>query len=257
MSEPIELLVVVKAYPNVSLRYGEVVCVAGIRTDVRPNRWVRLYPIQFRDLEFSKRFRKYQYVRLQATQHTGDGRPESMRPNTDSLDLGARVGTRRGWAARRSVVEPLMVESMCALQRQQAIDGTSLGVFRPLEVSDFTVETESSEWDPDKQGVVNQPSLLFPGKTGLEKIPYRFRYRYRCADRGCGGHHQSIIDWELSQAYRVWRDQYPSDVLDRLRQRWLDDLCGPDKDAAFFVGNQHQHPEGFLVLGVFWPPKAV
>ena len=31
MSEPIELLVVVKAYPNVSLRYGEVACVAGIR----------------------------------------------------------------------------------------------------------------------------------------------------------------------------------------------------------------------------------
>ncbi len=57
----IELIVTVKAYPNISQRYGEVVCVAGIRTDVEPNRWVRLFPIQFRDLEFSKRFKKYQY----------------------------------------------------------------------------------------------------------------------------------------------------------------------------------------------------
>jgi hypothetical protein len=27
------------------------------------------------------------------------------------------------------------------------------------------------------------------------------------------------------------------------------------RDTAFFVGNQHQHPTAFMVLGVWWPPK--
>jgi hypothetical protein len=255
--EPIDLLITVKAYPNISQKYGEVVCVAGIRTDVSPPRWVRLFPIQFRDLAFSKRFKKYQHIRLEAAVHSGDARPESMRPNTDSLELGDVLDTKKGWARRRALVEPLMIDSMCALLSRQKADRTSLGVFRPSEVSDFTIEDVPGDWDPDQQAVVSQPSLLAPTKSGLEKIPYRFRYRYRCSDRRCNGHHQSIIDWELSQSYRLWRQEYGAgEVLDRLRQRWFEQMCGDAKDTAFFVGNQHQHPDGFLVLGVFWPPRS-
>jgi hypothetical protein len=33
-------------------------------------------------------------------------------------------------------------------------------------------------------------------------------------------------------------------------------MCGPTKDTAFIVGNQHQYRQGFLVLGVWWPPLA-
>jgi hypothetical protein len=32
-------------------------------------------------------------------------------------------------------------------------------------------------------------------------------------------------------------------------------LCAADRDTAFFIGNQHQHPGSFLVLGVWWPPR--
>lgn len=143
--EQIELLVTVKAYLNISKRYGEVVCVAGIRTDVEPVRWVRLYPIHFRDLEFGKRFEKYRYVTLKAKPHSGDARPESMRPNTDSFELGDKVDTRKKWSARRSIVEPLLAESMCEIQRQQKLDRTSIGVFRPEDVSEFTVDTVDAD----------------------------------------------------------------------------------------------------------------
>lgn len=254
--EHIELLVTVKGYPAISQTHGEAVCVAGVRTDVTPNRWVRLFPIHFRDLEFSKRFEKYQYLQLDAQPHTGDSRPESLRPNTDSLSMGIKIKTKKKWAARRSIIEPLLVDSMCELQRRQKTDGTSLGAFQPGEVSDFTVERDSPEWESKKQAVVNQPTLMFPGKTGLEKIPYSFRYRYRCSASSCTGHHQTVIDWELAQSYRRWRDKYgEGEVVERLKARWLDEMCGPSKDTAFFVGNMHQHPESFLVLGVFWPPK--
>jgi hypothetical protein len=251
----LKMLVTVKAYPAISKRYGEVDCVAGLRLDPEPLAWVRLYPIPFRDLPFSQRFKKYQVITLDAKTHSGDRRPETMRPDTSSLACGPVIGTEHGWSARRRYVEPLMVESMCELQRLQVLDGTSLGVFRPAEVLDFTWTVDNAEWEPERRNIIAQPSLLFPVKAGLEKVPYKFRYRYRCATRGCRTHNQTIIDWELSEGYRRWRAEY-SDVLQAIRTKWLETMCAPQRDTAFFVGNQHQHPKGFMVLGVFWPTRV-
>ena len=44
------MLVVVKAYPNPSNKYLESSCVAGIRTDIQPPEWVRLYPSPLSDV---------------------------------------------------------------------------------------------------------------------------------------------------------------------------------------------------------------
>jgi hypothetical protein len=254
-AEKIELLVTVKAYPAISLKYGEVVCVAGIRTDAGRSEWVRLYPIPFRDMAFAQRFKKYEYVTLKAERHGTDTRPESMRPNNDSLAVGDKLGTDKGtWAKRRALVEPLIVDSMCWLQRQQAVDGTSLGAFRPADVGDVEITSEPAEWEPEKSAIVNQASLLYPQKQALEKIPYRFRYAYRCSDPACSGHRQSIIDWEIHQAYRDWRTDYgEASALDRIRDKWLNTICADDRDTIFFVGTMHQHPDQFLVLGTFWP----
>jgi hypothetical protein len=50
LTKQIRLVVTVKSYPQPSSRYHESVCVAGIRRDTRDPQWVRLYPVQFRDL---------------------------------------------------------------------------------------------------------------------------------------------------------------------------------------------------------------
>jgi hypothetical protein len=42
----------------------------------------------------------------------------------------------------------------------------------------------------------------------------------------------------------------------KVREKYLDELCGSDKDTHFFVGNHSRFPNTFMVLGVFWPPKA-
>jgi hypothetical protein len=253
----LSLLVTVKAYPNISRRRGEVVCVAGIRTDTEQPAWVRLWPVPFRDLAFTSRFKKYQVIKLRASQPAGsDQRPESWTPDVDSIQTGPVLDAKNNWSKRKRYVLPLMLESMCEIQRRQERDGASLGVFRPGEMLDFVVERDSGKWDPDQQAVVDQPSLLFPSKTGLEKIPFRFRYRYRCAQHGCRTHYQSIIDWELAEAYRRWRAQYDADeLLRKLREKWLDMMWSPTRDTLLFVGNQHNHPEAFLVLGVFYPAK--
>jgi hypothetical protein len=89
----------------------------------------------------------------------------------------------------------------------------------------------------------------------LEVIPHRFLYHYECFEPDCPGHHQGIIDWEIHQAYRKWRREYLTDFIERVRRKWFGELCGPTRDTRFFVGNMHQHPQSFLVLGVFWPAR--
>ena len=91
----------------------------------------------------------------------------------------------------------------------------------------------------------------------LEKIPYLFRYHYRCLNEpDCPGHNQCIIDWEIGEAYRSWRNDYGSGPLlfEKIKQRWHDEMLRADKDTYLFVGNQHRF-KTFMVLGVFWPPK--
>lgn len=245
----------VKAYPEISKRHGEVVCVAGVRTDEQPYQWVRLWPIKdFRDLPVTQAFRKYQFIDLDAPTSRRDPRPESRAPNLDSIVNGDFLPSDRDWAARRPFVEPLIGESMCAIQRQHAVDGTSLGAFRPAAVHDVEI-TENDPWSQEQRNALSQLSLLAADQAELEWVPYRFRYRYTCGDPDCNGHRQMIIDWEIKQAYRRWSRQYPRDWQARIRHKWLDEMCAADRDTAFFVGNQFGAPLAFLVLGVWWPPK--
>jgi hypothetical protein len=256
----IHVLVLVKAYPALSTKYGEVVCVAGLRTDLERPQWVRLWPVSFRALEFTDQFSKYQHIDVDVFRPASDRRPESWSPKLPTLTLGANLPTSQRWQARRDVVEPLVVESMCWLQRQQATAGTSLGVFRPAVVDDFEV-TPADDADLIAANIRReqtraQSTLFGPERSPLEPSPYKFKYHYTCADERCAGHHQTVIDWEAVQAARQWRSAYDEPTLrQKLRDKWLGELCAPDRDTMFYVGNMHQNPVSFLVLGVFWPPR--
>ncbi len=259
---------VVKAYPVLSKTYGEVSCIAGVTLrDGKHPEWIRLYPVPFRALGDSQRFAKYQPIRVEVEQHSKDRRPETRRPNRDSITLaGEPISPQDAWRDRRRFIEPLMAESMCAIQRRQAEDGTSLGIFRPKEVLGLKIEKAnvSVEKQRHAKAWAAQSSLLDelgPDEKQhqlreLELIPWSFKFQYTCSDPACGKQHtQSIIDWEIAETYRRVRDY--DDWKDRLRQRWIGDLCAPDRDTAFIVGNQHQHPVSFLVLGVWWPERRL
>jgi hypothetical protein len=206
------------------------------------------------DLPPSSSFRKYQFVHIDAKKSAKDPRPESHAPNPDTLRTGDTLPSHRQWAARRPYVEGVIGESMCELQRRQAVDGTSLGAFRPAEVEAVEI-TDSEPWTDAQRNALAQLSLLAADRRELEWVPFRFRYRYRCTDRACNGHSQTIVDWEIKQAWRTWSQQYPDDWRDRIQQKWLHEMCGPGRDTVFFVGNQFGAPKAFLVLGVYWPPK--
>ena len=49
-AETVDVLITVKSYPAPSRTYKETVCVAGIQLTPTPHRFIRLFPIRFRDL---------------------------------------------------------------------------------------------------------------------------------------------------------------------------------------------------------------
>lgn len=250
-----EALVTVKAYPNPSAKHFETVCIAAV---TREEGWVRLYPVGFRSLPEKQRFKKYQRIHLRMRKHDRDRRPESYHPDEHSIKLGEVVGTRDKWRERWQWIRPTLGPTMCDLQRMQESHRTSLGCIRPRDVDKFIVEEADTEWAGRKQAAIDQLTLFDPVETMLEKIPFIFKYRYRCENRGCRGHNQSIIDWELMELYRTVRDQgLPSkEIPEEIRKKFFGELCGKNKDAHFFVGNHSLYPATFMVLGVFWPPRS-
>lgn len=260
-----DFLPLVKAYPAISQRYGEVSCVAGLRLDTASGRpeWKRLYPVPFRTLKSSQKFKKYQPMRLRVQDHSGDPRLETLRPDNDSLEvLGPPASSDHGWRARRPVVEPLIGGSMCSLQQSQKERGISLGMFRPRTVKDFLIEPLDLKEAKRlaAEAWANQGVLPGTGQdkaqtiAAIEQIPYRFKYRYACRHPQCRGRHeQMIVDWEIMEYFR--RVRHKPNWEARIRERWLDELCGPHRDTAFIVGNARRYQNAFMILGVWWPPK--
>jgi len=241
MGARIALLVTVKAYPEPDLPPDAPISVAGVRTDLDQPEWVRLYPIPFGELDSARQFKKYQLVAVDAEKAPDDNRPESLRPDPDTFELGRFVDARGRWGDRRRFLEPLLIDSMCALQRDHKANGTSLGFFKPKVV-------ESFGWEP-------VPAAHGADPAGFAGPSYRFRYRYRCNDLGCEGHSQIVVDAELQESFRNWTSRYGSEqvALEHLRLLWFDEMCAPDRDTHFFAGNVAKLPQSFLILGVFWP----
>lgn len=241
-----EVFIVVKTYPNSSRKYQEVVCTAAI---TKEGEWIRLYPIQFRQLEDEKKFNKYTWVRTRIKRARKDRRPDSYHPDMDHFEVLRTVSSRDNWAERKAIIYPTRSKSIEELKEQKK----SLGIFKPLEIRDLKIERndKSSRANPPKYSQLN---LFVPDlPKDLESIPYDFSYVYKCNDSRCKGHTQIILDWEIYQAFRNWRHRYGEEgALERIREKWLYEICGPNKDTHLIVGT-HNRFNKFMVLGVFYP----
>lgn len=251
------LLVTVKAYPGLGHTEGETVCVAGVRLDTSTPAWVRLWPVTFRELPASLQFAKWQVIELDAQVSGKDRRPESYRPNLSTLVLGDKVDSRGNWCARRELLGPLLGETtLCALQRaQRGGAAPSLGLVKVRDGASARI-LDGQVWDPDKTLLAQAKAAphLFRDQplNPLQPPPLRVEYHWKCLDAGCSGHQQSSCDWEVGAAARSWSRSYP-DVRPALLKKFGTDMLPPAKDTYFFVGNQHQRPGTFMVLGVFYP----
>ena len=256
------VLVTVKAYPNPSKAYRETVCVAGITDE---GRFIRLYPVRFRDLESDDQFKTYSWIRVRVFKASADSRPESFRLDHDSpITVVNAVSTAHDWAERRRIIEPVRSVSLEALHSAHKTDRTSLGIIRPRDGWDLVIEPEDQpNWTPEEEAKLRQQELFArphaersnPVKL-LEKIPLRFVYRFQCDDSTCRGHRIKVISWEMLESYRKYRREYgQSGWESKFRERYVDWMR--TRDMHFFMGNMMAHANVFLILGLFYPPRQV
>lgn len=250
-----KVLITIKAPPNPSKKHQETNCCAGV--DLDSGQLIRLYPIPFRLLDYSKRFDKYNIIRVKCARPPRDKRIESYRVDQDSIEILGHLDTKNGWAERKRIVLPIKAPSFCEILEDIKI-GKSLGIFKPIEIR-FEYKKSVSKDEKERQKAYNQYTLFDKKLTPPEQIPFSFYYTFKCYSwTECPSHKLMIHDWELMQAYRRWRQKYESQqaLLDKIRETWLDKLCSPKKDVYFFVGNVWRHPKQFMILGVFYPPKS-
>lgn len=257
-----QVLIVVKTYPSPSTNYLETVCVAGAQlVDDLAAAWVRLYPIQYRLLDNDDKFAKYQVIDLQVTRHTRDTRPESHRPTLEGTRKLRMVPSTGNWAGRRHVLAPLLgATTVCDLiagARDHKGRAPSLGAIRPADV-DRVYLKDPEPWSQEqlrKAAIASAGDLLREPMPPLRQPPVDIRFRYRCEARGCPGHDQKTLDWEAGMAALRWRTEYGPQVgRQKLLEKWQS-MVADDRDAYFFVGNQHQHPQSFSILGNWYPKK--
>lgn len=252
-----ELTVLVKTYPIPSKKYEELVCVAGIDNN---GNWIRIYPVQFRDLQESQKFKPFQKISVLCRRKSTDKRPESFEIQDDSIVLGEVLGTKgKDLFERSELIRSGLKGTMCALNRQGLPVGNSLSVIKPRKLIKFWHELASGDdkWNAEMKLRVTQNSLFNPDRIPLEEPKYTFKYKYLCADSECTSHEQTVKSWEIQQTFRSWRDRYKSEerALALIAKRWGEEMWLPEKDTHFYVGDRSDYHEKFMVIGNYWSRK--
>jgi hypothetical protein len=246
-------LIVVRTYPVPAKSGVEVSCTAAI-TDT--GEWLRLFPVPYRFLADDQRFAKYQSVDVTVSK-ARDPRPESYRLKQDAIKIvSGPLSTANAWRARKDAIFPLRSHCLCCLINQRDQDGyPTLGIFRPASISRLTATPEDPNWTEADLARLRQGHLFVKNpKTELEKIPFSFRYEFRCEHPDCTGHRLMCTDWEMGQSYRKWKAEYGEQWEQKFRQRYEDEMISKN-DTHFFVGTLKRHPHVWIIVGLFYPPR--
>ncbi len=261
-----KVLIAVKTYPTLSIKYNELVCTAGFLED---GSWVRIYPIPFRKLEYDKQFSKYDWIEIDLVRNTSDPRKESFKPKSIDCPM-VRLGnidTDGGtWRRRKEIVLKNVHTNMTELialarERHELI---SLAVFKPKQILDFTIEKVDREWDPKKLAILKARALqmdLFKNSENpfevVDKLPYKFSYRFTSED----GLERTLMieDWEIGALYWNCLKQHEGDefkACEDVRKKYFDDFART-KDLYLFLGTTREFhliaPNPFVIIGTFHP----
>jgi len=251
-----KILILTKTYPNLSKKYIETVCVAGI-TD--KGEWRRLYPIPFRKLPFNQRFKKFDWIEINTIKNTKEKlkRKESYKVDVDSLKVLDNVGTgaNRDWKERNKLLMTLTSKSLEELEKLKKSKKVSLGLIKPVELINFTLTPldECRDWEKNLiEGTQKTLSGIY--KSPLDKIPWKFSYVFKCNDPNCSGHSIMCEDWELLESWRSWKNKYKTHQIlwQKFKEKYFDWM--EKRDLHFIIGTESRYNK-FLIIGLYYPPK--
>lgn len=237
-----EAFILVKAAPRRSETLGETVCCAGI--DKR-GKWVRLYPVSFRQLSDAQKFRRWDHIkyRWSRPKASKDTRAESRRVDPNSVEILGHL--------KQSDQDRLVNRCLVTSLKREAEAKRSLALLA-VEVLDFYAVRLSAEAIRHKDAVLNNLRAqgdMFNQTAAIpsRSCPFEFKYRYRDDD---GEHEGTCQDWETEQTFFArLRDQSSEQAaLD-----WLIEKFGveyPKQGMALAMGTHRYRLEQWLINGV-------
>jgi hypothetical protein len=260
-----KVLIVVKTYPAVSSKYDELVCTAGF---LENGTWIRIYPIQFRKKSFEEQYKKYDWIEIDLVKNTSDFRKESYRPVAydTEIKLLDHLDTKNNWLLRKEIVLKSKVYTdieELILEAKNKDIMTSLAVFKPTKIVDFTIEPVEREWDKNKLEKLKQDrSHLFAQENEdmfevVKKLPYKFSYILH----DCHGKQSKMMieDWEIGQLYWNCLDKHKGNEIEAVgdvKKKYFDDFV-KTKELHLFLGTSKVHHftgrNPFMIIGVFYP----
>ena len=268
-----KVLVTVKAYPALSRKYKETVCTAGITEN---GEWIRIYPIPFRQIDYDKRFQKYEWVELDLVRNLSDFRPESFRPYdinlSDIVSHGFVKSDKDAWIERRRYLLKKVYTNLSELIAEAKNDQikTSLAIFKPTKIINFIYEETDRNWSKEKLEYLKSQQLqlnLFDNENELDisefevvsKLPYKFSFEF---EDDAGRYSKLMIeDWETGMLYWNSLARHEGDELkacEDVKKRYFDDFA-LTKDYYFILGTtklfHKTAPNPFVIIGDFRPKQ--
>ena len=259
------ILVVAKTYPEISTKYGPLVCTVGLNENLE---WRRIYPIPaeifFKEEYSHLRFKKWDIIEVELT----DARPKDPRIESFKVvnwkDIKV-VGHVDRWEDRIGFLEKVLdrdIESVWNSNR-------SIGVVKPVKLYDFFAKPRERIRDEAEREVMNKmdeaqatldqyikikdvrDEILPDAKEEgikIEKIPW-IGYKFSCPNPKCGTHEMMVIDWEVQELFRKYRK------IDPVKKKVFYDFMS-SKDLYFVIGNTWRFRRSFMVISVVYPPAG-
>lgn len=263
------VLITVKAYPQPSRSYDELVCTAGVLED---GSWVRIYPVPFKFIAENKLMAKYQWVEVDLESRLDDFRPESYSPKNrrDLRDLSTleKIGTERAWEERKKYcLKTVYTSRRNLIEDSQDPKNISLATFKPAEFLDFIIEPDERDWKQKWKAQLAQLDLFAQSadedattRQAIRKLPYKFYYRFK--DEEGEVSRLMIEDWEIGALYWNCLRRAEGDeevALEKVKQKYWDNFT-TKKDLYLFLGttlqwHRRRSANPFVIVGVFYPPQ--
>lgn len=259
-----KVLIAVKTYPTISAKYEELVCTAGFRED---GSLIWIYPLPYAAEDCEKRYPKFSWIELEVKKHAQDFRKESYRPAGKIRRRGS-VPARGNWEARRKIVLSKVYTNLATLlseaKDKDPTRRTSVAVFKPAQIKDFTWKECEREWGSGKLNLLRQGSL-FERKSKehepVRKLPYNFYYRF--TDSQGTASKLMVQDWDVGAFFWKALKQTRGDerAACRLVKAHFFDRLTSRHELYFFLGTMLEFqaknaPNPFVIVGVFAPPKV-
>lgn len=227
------------------------------------------FQFQFRRKSFDEQYKKYDWIEIDLVKNTSDFRKESYRPISYDTEIKIldHIDTKSNWLLRKEIVFKnkvhVDIEKLIAEAKDRKIL-TSLAIFKPTEIIDFTVESVEREWDAKKLEKLKfeRSNNLFEQEAEdlfevVRKLPYKFSFIIK----DCNGKQSKMMieDWEIGQLYWRQLSKYEgneSKAINDVRDKYYEDFA-KTKDLHLYLGtSQLHHYTGrnpFMIIGTFHP----